>query len=154
MTTTLLDNLSGRNIRVHSKYLFGADGARSAIVQQLDLPLIRNPGLGFAVNVLIEADMSHLIGNRTGNLHWILQPNLEHPDYAWIGCIRMVKPWFEWMVVIFPEPGAERDLATDEQYLERIHQMIGDASVSVKILGKWTWQINETAAEKLSEGNV
>jgi hypothetical protein len=36
--------------------------------------MIKRPGQGFAINVLIEADMSHLMEHRKGNLHWILQP--------------------------------------------------------------------------------
>lgn len=93
VTTTLRDRITGGKYRIRSKYLFGADGARSPIAQQLGLPMIKRPGQGFAINILLEADMTHLMNDRMGNLHWLLTPEKEHPDYAWIGCIRMVKPW-------------------------------------------------------------
>ncbi|KAI0105865.1 FAD binding domain-containing protein [Daldinia grandis] len=154
VTTTLLDKLPGTTFQVRSKYLFGADGARSKIVQQAQIPLIRRPGQGFAVNVLIEADMSHLMEHRKGNLHWIVQPNLETPEWGWIGCMRMVKPWYEWLCIIFPTPNAPREVRSNEEYMKRVREMIGDDSVEVKILGVSTWAINEIAAEYYSKGNV
>ena len=102
--------------------------------------------------------MSHLMDNRKGNLHWILQPDqpdTKHPSFGWIGCMRMVKPWHEWLCIVFPGPGA--DLAAkpnEDDYLKMVHQFIGDGSVKVQILGISTWQINEIAAERYSEGNV
>jgi 2-polyprenyl-6-methoxyphenol hydroxylase-like FAD-dependent oxidoreductase len=154
VTTTLHDKISGQDYRVRSKFLFGADGARSPIVTQLGLPMIKRPDQGFAVNILIEADMTHLMNNRMGNLHWLLTPDKQHPEYAWIGCIRMVKPWYEWLCIIFPEVGAERRVRSEAEYIKRVHEFIGDDSIKVKIKGISTWMINETAAEVYSKGNV
>jgi 2-polyprenyl-6-methoxyphenol hydroxylase-like FAD-dependent oxidoreductase len=154
VTTTLHDKIIGQNFRVRSKYLFGADGARSPIMEQLGIPLIKSPGQGFAVNILIEADMTHLMANRMGNLHWLLTPDKEHPDHAWIGCIRMVKPWHEWLCIIFPSPDAAKKARSEADYIKRVHEFIGDDSVEVKIKGISTWMINEIAAEEYSKGNV
>lgn len=154
VTTTLLDRLSNATFQVRSKYLFGADGARSKILRQAQIPLIRRPGQGFAVNVLIRADMSHLMEHRMGNLHWIIQPDVETPEWGWIGCMRMVKPWYEWLCILFPAPGAPREVRSEEEYVKRVHEMIGDESVEVEVLGVSTWAINETAAEYYSNGNV
>jgi len=154
VTTTLRDTVTNQTYQVHSRYLFGADGARSSIIRQLEIPMIRRPGQGFAVNVLIEADMLHLMEHRKGNLHWILQPDRENPDYAWIGCLRMVKPWHEWLCIIFPAPGAERAVRSEAEYMDVVRQFIGDDSIDVKILGLSTWAINETAAEYYSKGDV
>ena len=85
--------------------------------------MIQRPGGGFAVNILIEADLSHLMENRMGNLHWILTPDKEHPDYAWIACMRMVKPWYQWMCIILPLPSAERVSAASSR-LSQAHSRI------------------------------
>jgi len=154
VTTTLMDRLSDKTYEVRSRYLFGADGARSKIVPQAGIPLIKRPGQGFAVNILIEADMSHLMQHRKGNLHWILQPDHENPEWAWIGCMRMVKPWHEWLCIVFTTPEAKREIKSNDEYIPRIKEMIGDDSVDVKILGVSTWAINEIAAEYYSSGNV
>lgn len=66
VTTELFDKLSGKTYQIRSKYLFGADGARSEVLRQLDLPLIKKPSQGLAINVLVKADLSHLIKNRMG----------------------------------------------------------------------------------------
>ncbi|KAK6949050.1 hypothetical protein Daesc_009123 [Daldinia eschscholtzii] len=154
VTTTLLDKLSKTVFQVRSKYLFGADGARSKIVQQAQIPMIRRPSQGFAVNLLFQADLSHLMETRKGNLHCILQPDRENPEWAVLGIIRMVKPWHEWLCILFPAPDAPREIRSDEEYLQRIRELIGDDSVKVKLLSVSTWAINETVAEYYSKGNV
>jgi 2-polyprenyl-6-methoxyphenol hydroxylase-like FAD-dependent oxidoreductase len=140
---------------IRCKYLFGADGARSRIIDQLGLPLIKRPGGGLAWNVLVRADLSHLMPNRMGNLHWIYQHDIDHPEFAWIGFPRMVKSWFEWVFIILPVPGYKADFPpTQEQWMKRVKQMIGDDSVDVEILNISKWQINDVVAEQYSEGRV
>jgi 2-polyprenyl-6-methoxyphenol hydroxylase-like FAD-dependent oxidoreductase len=135
ITSTIKDNLSGQTYTIKSKYLFGCDGARSQIIRQLDIPLLKKPGQGLAINVLVEADLSKHMKNRTGNLHWIFTPELEHPAWGWTCVLRMVKAWDEWMFIMLPEPGFEdlRVRPSNEEYLKRIGEMIGDDSIPVKI---------------------
>ena len=89
-----------------------------------------------------------------GNLHWLLTPHIEHPDFAWIGCIRMVKPWHEWLCIVFPSPGAAKKVRQPHEYIERVREFIGDETIEVTLKGVSTWMINETVAEKYSEGRV
>ncbi|EMC98772.1 hypothetical protein BAUCODRAFT_103240 [Baudoinia panamericana UAMH 10762] len=151
---TLRDLLSDQTYDVHCRYLFGADGGRSRIAKALQLPFTDKPGGGFAVNLLIEADMAHLMENRMGNLHWLLQPDQQTPDWAWIGCIRMVKPWHEWLCILFMKPSAERKARQPEDYVERVRELIGDDSIEFTIKGVSTWAINETSADAYSKGDV
>lgn len=116
--------------------------------------MIKRPGQGFAINILLEADMSHLMENRMGNLHWILTPDKEHPDHSWIACFRMVKPWHEWLCIIFPSPKAEKKARDESEYVDRVREFIGDDSVDFKIKGISYWAINETAADEYSRGDV
>lgn len=142
-TTTFLDKVSKAEYKVKSRYLFGADGARSTIIRQLDIPLIQKPGQGLAINVLVKADLSHLVKHRMGNLHWIMQPDIECPDFAWSGIVRMVRPWNEWMFIFFPSPSAPSGSAlrpSNEEYLARVHQFIGD-DTPAEILGVSKWYV-------------
>lgn len=155
ITSTVEDLLSRSKYEIESRFLFGADGARSQIVKQLNLPLMAKPGQGLAINVLVKADLSKLMENRMGNLHWILQPDVEHPDFAWIGIVRMVKPWNEWMFIFFPSPGAGTTFKpTEAEYLKRVKEFIGDDSIPAEILSISKWYINETVAEVYSKGNI
>lgn len=94
----LRDELTKAEYFVRSKYLFGADGARSQIIRQLQIPMIKKPGQGLALNVLVKVDLSEFVEARKGNLHWVFQPDQEYPDFAWSGLIRMVKPWNEYVL--------------------------------------------------------
>ena len=153
ITTTLKDDLSGIKYRIRSKYLFGADGARSRIAKQLEIPFEIGTGGGLAINVLVKADLSHLVKNRMGNLHWIMQPENDAPDYAWMGIVRMVKPWHEWMFILFPKPNYDTSIVpTREQYLQRVRDFIGD-STPVEIISISNWIINETVALEYSKAN-
>lgn len=152
------DGVTGKRYKIQSKYLFGCDGARSQVVRQLDIPLDRKPQQGLALNVLVKADMSHLIPNRTGNLHWVFVPEKEYPAWGWAGLVRMVKPWKEWMFIMMPLPGADLTVdqfsPTKEECIPRVKELIGDDSVDVEILDVSKWWINEIVAQYYSDGNM
>jgi 2-polyprenyl-6-methoxyphenol hydroxylase-like FAD-dependent oxidoreductase len=141
--------------RIRTRYLFGADGARSKIIKQLGLPLRQRSGGGLAWNVLVKVDLSKNIEYRNGNLHWCYQHDLEHPDFAWIGFPRMVKPWNEWVFIMFPVQGYEPNPPpTHEQWSKRIQQMIGDDTIPFEILNISKWNVNDIVAEKYSRGRI
>lgn len=155
----VLDEVTNRTYKIQSRYLFGCDGARSTVVRELGIPLIKKPGQGLALNVLVRADLSHLIANRIGNLHWVFRPEeTEHPPWGWAAVVRMVRPWDEWMFIFLPVPGAVLTAdamdASDEEYLARVREFIGDDSVGVELLHVSKWWINEIVAEYYSDGNV
>jgi 2-polyprenyl-6-methoxyphenol hydroxylase-like FAD-dependent oxidoreductase len=150
------DKIIDTEYQIQCKYLLGADGARSKIVNQLGLPLNQKPDKGMAFNILVRTDLSHIIENRKGNLHWIIQSDKEHPLWGWIAVIRMVKPWYEWMFVIFPDPNATNvdHRPRKEEWLTRVRQFIGDDSIPAEIIGISKWRINDTVAERYSRGNM
>lgn len=152
------DDLSNKTYKIQSRFLFGCDGARSQVIRELGIPLIKKPGQGLALNVLLKADLSHLVANRTGNLHWVFQPEREHPPWGWACIVRMVRPWDEWMFIFLPRPGADVTaddmIASNQEYLARAKEIIGDDTVHVEILDVSKWWINETVAEYYSDGNI
>ncbi|CZR65570.1 related to phenol 2-monooxygenase [Phialocephala subalpina] len=149
------DNLTKQLFKVRSKYLLGCDGARSQVLRQLKIPLVKKPGQGLATNVLVKVDLGHVIGNRMGNLHWVMRPDEEQLPFGWTAIARMVKPWTEWMFVLFPAPGAGVDFdPSHEEYLRCVKNIVGDDSIPVEILGISKWFINETVAEYYSDGNI
>ncbi len=156
--STVRDDLLNKTYKIQSRFLFGCDGARSQVIRELGIPLIKKPGQGLALNVLLKADLSHLVKNRTGNLHWVFQPEREHSAWGWACLVRMVRPWDEWMFIFLPRPGADLQAddmaASEEAYIARAREMIGDDSVEIKILDVSKWWINETVAEYYSDGNV
>jgi 2-polyprenyl-6-methoxyphenol hydroxylase-like FAD-dependent oxidoreductase len=151
IVSRLVDDLTGAEYSVRSKYLFGADGGRSQVIRELAIPLIKKPGQGLALNVLVNVDLSDYVEARKGNLHWVFQPEDEYSDFAWSGLIRMVKPWHEWMFILFPKPDVEYKDPTIEQWEERCRKIVGKPDLPLKILNVSKWYINEIVAEHYSD---
>ncbi|KAF2131451.1 hypothetical protein P153DRAFT_286624 [Dothidotthia symphoricarpi CBS 119687] len=152
ITATVMDQFTGLEYTIRTRYMFGADGGRSTIAKQLDLPFTTLPGGGFAYNILLRADIAHLMQHREGNLHMCMR--LEK-DYPFITTARMVKPWYEWMFVVLPKgPTAPIPKRSTDEWKEIVQDLIGDKSVDVKILNVSGWAINETSADVISKGNV
>ncbi|KAH8901193.1 hypothetical protein GQ53DRAFT_789927 [Thozetella sp. PMI_491] len=154
ITAVVRDTISKQEYKIRTKYLFGADGAQSLVVKQLNLPMDRQPGQGLAINILVKTDLSHLVDSRKGNLHWIMQPDREHPEFGWMGIARMVKPWDEWMFILFPNRDVDIHIQpTDDEYMKRVRDFIGD-DTPAEILNVSKWFINEVVAEHYSDGNI
>ncbi|KAK7894054.1 hypothetical protein LTR67_006755 [Exophiala xenobiotica] len=148
------DELTKTEFLVRSDYLFGCDGARSQVLRELKIPLIKKPGQGLALNVLVKVDLSDYVEARKGNLHWVFQPEREYSDFAWSGLIRMVKPWNEWMFILFPKPGAEFREPSMEDYAQRCKEIVGRDDLPLEIIDVSKWYINEIVAEYYSDGNI
>jgi 2-polyprenyl-6-methoxyphenol hydroxylase-like FAD-dependent oxidoreductase len=93
--STIQDNLNKHIYYIRSRYLFGCDGARSQVLRQLKIPLVKKPGQGLATNVLVKVELGEAIKTRLGNLHWVMQPDEESHAFGWSAIVRMVKPWNE-----------------------------------------------------------
>jgi 2-polyprenyl-6-methoxyphenol hydroxylase-like FAD-dependent oxidoreductase len=148
----VVDQITGIEYDIRTKYLFGADGGRSSVAKILELPFRTLPGGGLAYNVLLKADMTHLMTHREGNLHVSLR---MEKDWPFVGVMRAVKPWTEWMFVFFPKgPEAPNPNRSFEEWKVIAKDHIGDDSVDVEILDVSGWMINESSADVISKGNV
>jgi len=92
---------------------------------------------------------------RVGNLHYVIQPDVEMPDFAGWSIMRMVKPWYEWLVIMMYKPTCPAAfMPTQEQVHEQAKRVIGDPTIPVEILRIDKWIINEIVAESYSKGRV
>ncbi|KAK6441640.1 hypothetical protein LTR95_002120 [Oleoguttula sp. CCFEE 5521] len=159
ITSTVKDELSGVTYKIKSKYLFGCDGARSPIMKQLDIPLKKEPGQGLAINIQIKADLEKYMTHRTGNLHWVFTPEIEHPSWGWTCIFRLVKAWDEWLAIVLPSPtfdmeAYKKNPPSQEEYLKRVREFVGDDKLPVEIIDVSKWYVNEIVAEQYSSGNI
>lgn len=144
---------TGEAYHVRCQYLVGADGARSPVIEALNIPIIGGT-INSAFNVHIEADLSKYLINRPGSLNWIL--NTEAPEWSAVGNFRMVRPWHEFVVSMHParKDRGEIPEPTEQQLQDRLHQMIGDSDVPIKILSTFRWNINDQVAQTWQKGRV
>jgi 2,4-dichlorophenol 6-monooxygenase len=134
VSAAVKDRLTGEAIRIRAKYMVGADGARSRIAEQLKLPLIGKHGLGHAINVLCEIDLSNHVRYRHASLYATIQPGSS--IWAPVGVVRMVRPWDQWLVALM------------------VPDAVGVPSLPPKILSLSTWSINDIVAQHYSVGRV
>jgi 2-polyprenyl-6-methoxyphenol hydroxylase-like FAD-dependent oxidoreductase len=152
MITTLRDRATDEIYTISSKYLVGADGARSAVIDALKIPIIGKQ-LNTAFNVHIKADLTKYIAHRPGSLNWILNP--DAPDWSAVGNFRMVRPWTEFVVSLHPaSKKGEPFHPTKDAIIARLYQMIGQNCVPIEILSSFQWTINDQVAERWQQGRV
>ena len=153
VTSTLRDRLSGVEYTVRSRYLLGADGARSKIVEELGLPVEGTMGRAGTIYTLFDADLTRYVAHRPSILHWIMTPGAGYGEIG-MGTFRAIRPWTEWIAGWgYDLDGPEPDLRP-EAVMPRIREMIGDPDVEVRIKNVTTWQINQAWVTQYSKGRV
>ncbi|KAF5865429.1 hypothetical protein ETB97_003687 [Aspergillus alliaceus] len=120
---TIQDLISHGTWKIRTQYLFGADGARSNIARSLDFKFISKPSSGKACNVLLRADLAHLMSKeRHAALHWFLKPDRT--------TFRAERP----------------------ELVDAVRDLMGDDSVDIEILRVDSWAVHESVAEQYSLG--
>jgi 2,4-dichlorophenol 6-monooxygenase len=146
------DRETGDTGTVRAKYVVGADGARSTVAEQLGFPMKGEAGLGAALNIWLEADLTKYCEYRPGTLYWMAQPGNDY----WVGSGTWinVKPFTEWVLLSMYDPASGEPDLSEEALIARAHQTIGDSDVKVKIKAVSKWQINHMVAETFQLGRV
>ncbi|EAU29645.1 conserved hypothetical protein [Aspergillus terreus NIH2624] len=148
---TILDHISQKTYTIRTRYLFGADGARSHVVRALDFKFIHKPSWGNACNVFFRADLGHFLHEgRLAALHWIIQP--ERTIFPGVVAhFRAVRPSKEWVMVCFGPDGKNplEGLTTESSEItELVRALIGDDTVKIDILAVDPWAVRESVAEE------
>jgi 2,4-dichlorophenol 6-monooxygenase len=152
VTASIQDRLTGERLTVRAKYMIGADGARSRIVEQLGIALIGQHGLGNVFNVLCDVDLGEYVTHRRASLYGVIQPDSSF--WAPVGVFRMVRRWDRWLVgLIVPEAaGVPEPSAKDIE--ERVRGLLGHPTLPLKILSNSMWTVNDIVAAHYSSGRV
>ena len=152
VTAMVRDRLLNGLITVRAKYMVGADGARSRVVEQLGIPLEGQHGLANVFNVVCDMDLSRHVAHRHGSLYAVIQPNSAY--WASVVVFRMVRAWDQWLVALIVKQAAGKPEPTLEDFRERIRESIGDDSIDFTIRHTSMWTVNDVVAEYYSVGRV
>ncbi|HTZ45878.1 MAG TPA: FAD-dependent monooxygenase [Jatrophihabitans sp.] len=153
VTVRVRDRLTGQCYPIRARYLIGADGAKSTVAADLDLPLRGRTDIAGSMNITFRADLAELVGHRPSVLYWVIQPGAEVGGIG-AGLVRMVRPWHEWLVVwgydiSQPPPEIDEAAAT-----EIVRNLVGVPDLPVEITGASLWGNNEQYATRLHSGRV
>jgi 2,4-dichlorophenol 6-monooxygenase len=153
VTVQLRDRLTGQTYEVRARYLLGADGANSRVLDDAGLPLEGKMGVSGSMNIVFDADLSKYVAHRPSVLYWVIQPGSDVGGLG-IGVVRMVRPWYRWLAIWgYDLEDGPPDL-TEAKATEIVHNLIGDHTIPVKIDSTSTWTVNDCFAKQLSSGRV
>jgi 2,4-dichlorophenol 6-monooxygenase len=153
VVATVRDRMDDRVYQIKAKYLIGADGARSKVVDDVGLPTEGSLALAGSVNIIFEADLSKYVEHRPAVLYLIVQPGLE-ADGVGMGVLRTVRPWKEWMVIKGYDLSQPAPKLTETEAIQTVRDLIGDPDVSVRIKSISLWTVNNFYATRYSAGRV
>ena len=147
------DRLTGAVYTIRAKYLIGADGARSAVATDIDLPMQGRMDIAGSMNITFKADISAYVGHRPSVLYWVIQPGSNVGGIG-AGLVRMVRPWNEWLVVWGYDISGPAPVVDDEEATRIVRSLLGLPDLDVEITGSSLWGNNEMYATSLQSGRV
>lgn len=153
VTTRLRDRLTGGEYTVRSRYLIGADGARSKVAEHLGLPF-EGPGpVSGAMGITFEADLSRFAAHRPSLVYAVLQPGAEKEGLR-VGALRTVKPWHEWQLLWGYDVNAGPPELTEDFIRELAAQLVGTGDFAMRITSRSPWTVNHHYATTIANGRV
>ena len=153
VTVSVRDRLTGTTYDIRARYLIGADGARSAVAADLDLPMRGHMDVAGSMNITFTADLTELVGHRPSVLYWVIQPGADVGGIG-AGLVRMVRPWTEWLIVWGYDIGRPPPQVDDAAATAIVRNLVGVPDLEVEITGTSLWGNNEQYATSLQKGRV
>lgn len=153
VTAHLEDRLSRRRYSVRAKYMIGADGGRSTIVDQLGLPLEGHMGRAATAYVMFEADLSRYVAHRPSIIHWFVTPAAAYGEIG-LGMLRAIRPWHTWISGWGFDMSAGEPDFDEDALVAKIRGFVGDPELEVDIKSTSTWLVNQAYATSFSSGRV
>lgn len=153
VTTKVLNRVTGTEHTIRSKYLIGADGARSQVAADIGLPLEGQMDIAGSMNITFTADLSRLVGHRPSALYWVLSPGANVGGIG-AGLVRMVRPWNEWLIVWGFDIAQGTPEVSEDEARQIVRTLVGIPDLEVEITGISLWGNNEQFATELHRGRV
>ncbi|MCG2609101.1 FAD-dependent monooxygenase [Acinetobacter sp. SM34] len=153
VTATFLNRITNTEFSLRAKYLVGMDGARSKIVEQLNLPLEGIMARAGTVYVTFKADLSQYVQHRPAILQWIVNPEASFGDLG-MGLLRAITPWNQWIMGWGFDISKGEPQVTEAQVRARLNAFVGAEVQDVEIEKLSYWYVNQTWATEYSVGRV
>lgn len=153
VTVFFRERLTKREYSMRARYLVGADGAKSTIVQQAQLPVEGHMARAGTVYTIFESDLTKFVEHRPSILNWIVSPDTSFGEIG-MGLLRAVTPWKKWIAGWgFDINNGDPDMSEDH-VTRRIKSMIGDDTVDLKLINTSVWYVNQAYATQYSNDRV
>ena len=153
VTVTLRDLTTGSVYSRRTRYLVGADGARSQIADEIGLNIVGHHARACHVYAGFTADLTRYAAHRPSILNYIMHPDAGYGEIG-MGLLRAIRPWDRWIAGWgFDREAGEPDLDPGRA-LEKIRTLVGDPDLQAEIEWIAPWYVNQAYAERYSSGRV
>lgn len=153
VTVTLRDVHTGHERQVRAKYLVGADGARSKVMDDAGLRVEGQLARAATAYVLFKADLSRYVAHRPSILYWVVTSNAAFGEIG-MGLLRAIDPWNRWIAGWgFDLTKGEPDFSPEE-VLSKVRILVGDPNLEIEVETTSVWYVNQAHAPVYSQGRV
>lgn len=153
VTVTLRDVQTGRERQVRAKYLVGADGARSKVLDDAGLKVEGQLARAATAYVLFKADLTRYVAHRPSILYWVVTSNAAFGEIG-MGLLRAIDPWNRWIAGWgFDMSKGEPDFSPEE-VLHKVRLLVGDPDLEIEVENTSVWYVNQAHAPVYSKGRV
>ena len=149
VTAILKDRESGVTSTVHADYLIAADGAKSPIRAQLNVPTTGRGTMGHLLNILFEADLKPLVHQREFSLC-----KVERPEVC--GLFASINNSDRWVFQLLYDPSKGEKVSDflPEKCKELLRFALGMPEVDIDIKSILPWEPSVQIAEVLQHGSI
>ncbi len=154
VTTKVQDTLLDETYLVRSKYLIGADGARSKIAEDLKLPFDGEMGRSGGFNIVFRADLSNYFAHRPGIIYMMIQNDGTGVGGVPVGSIRFAEPWDRFVAYWGYDVSKGEPEVTEELSREIITRLVGEPLPDLEIEHMGLWTVNDMYAVENTKGRV
>lgn len=153
VTVTLRDVLSGREYQVRARYLVGADGARSKVMDDAGLKVEGELARAATAYVLFTADLTRYVAHRPSILYWMVTSDASFGEIG-MGLLRAIEPWNQWIAGWGFDMTKGEPEFSPEEVKRKVRVLVGDPNLEFKIDTTSVWYVNQAHAPVYSSGRV
>lgn len=147
------NRITGEETTISARYLVGADGAKSKVLEDAGLDVVGLPPRDGTIYVEFLADLSKYVANRPSSLHWILSSEIGNGELG-MALVRAIRPWNHWIAGWgFDGDNGVPELS-EKMLISQLQKIVGDSSIDFTIIGTSTWFVNQQYAPRYSNGRV